>query len=329
MGWLRRGVVLGACAVVATVGMACGEDAEPSGPYVTLLVTRDFGRETISEERLPLAGHTTAMRLLEESHDVDADQGFVKAVDGLRSNPNPPDDDEETLWAVYVNGLESDVPTADFPLVAGDVVQLDLRDYYVTLDVRATVGAFPQPFTGGMLGGRFPVRIRCAQGYHVACAEVRQKLRKAGVDPTGAPPAQPRLTPALRKWRGLVAPVRRATVLVGPWYRWRNDKWARRLEQGARYSGVFVRPGRDTLSMRLLDWDAHHSETLTGEVGLVAAMRPTEEDLLWFVTGINLPGVEKAAHALTPRALRGAYAVIATDDGLERIPVPPSSGRRP
>ena len=60
-----------------------------------------------------------------------------------------------------VNGIETDEDAPEYELYPGDVVQWDLRYWYVTLDVRATVGAFPQmategraPWTATLLGMR-------------------------------------------------------------------------------------------------------------------------------------------------------------------------------
>ncbi len=312
-----------ACIAIAT--NACGEEKaapEVTGPAVTLRVTRDFGRETLAQERLPIEGHRTALRMLEENHDVEQENQAVVSIDGIEQVSNPAPGEQETSWAVFVNGVETDVASAYFPVDPGDVVQFDLRDYYVTLDVRATIGAFPQPFTGGMLGVRFPVTVKCSIGYHIPCRQVRRALRRAGVDPYGGHPRQPRLSKLQRIALQTEATIDRATILVGPWYAWRTQEWARWIDRGPRFSGVFARFGADARSLDVLDWDTHGVKRFLAGTGLVAAIRPTEADLRWYVTGVDLAGVEHAADALTSGRAADAYAVVAGETGVENLPVP-------
>lgn len=315
VAWTRS---VGAAALVAVATVlavaGCGE-AEPSGPEVTLRVTRDFGNELIDAERLPLDGHRTVLRLLEENHEVDASEyGGIEAIDGLRARNARFDGDQDQTWAINVNGIENDYGVDELRLFPGDVVQLDLRDWYVTLDVRATVGAFPQPFTGGMLGRRFPVTVRCAPGFGTACGEVRRALRAAGVDPSGREPAGKPPARALGQ-------LRRASILVGPWRHWRDRAWPRRIDRGPRYSGVFARFSPNAKIVRLLDWDANQAGRLGVGTGLIAAMRPTSTDLLWLVTGTDRQGVERAARALDSRAIEDAFAAIVTGAGVRKIPL--------
>lgn len=312
-GHRRARGLLAAATVAAALGSCGGEAAEPQGPTVTQRITRDFGRELLSDDRAPLEGHRTVMRLLEAHNEVATgfDGDVVEAIDGRRQRREPPD---ESAWVFMVNGVEADEYPPDYRLHPGDVVHWDLRDWYVTLDVRATVGAFPETFTRGVFGKRFPVRLRCLPPSTVACREARQRLRAAGVDIDGSRPAGG-LPPRGQPQRG--------RVLVGTWNRLRRGEWARRIDEGPRYSGIFARFSSDARSLRLLDWDDRTVRTEGPGTGLVGAMRPTEEDMLWLVTGVDEEGVERAARALDSDTLRDAFAVVLTRDGTEKIPLPP------
>lgn len=304
--------------MLAGLGAGCGDSAEPSGPTVTQRVTRDFGYEVVGvEQDAPLAGHETALRLLRDYEEVETSfkGAGVESIDGLEAvwEPKPPSDDEST-WALNVNGIETDEIPPKYKLYPGDLVQWDLRDWYVTLDVRATVGAFPETFTRGAYGKRFPVRVECAPASPGPCAKVEGALRDAGVridgsQPPGGPPQR--------------YEVQRATVLVGPWNHWRERTWPGRIDRGPRYSGIFARFSPDVDELRLLDWNAHRVRTVGAGTGLVAAHRPTEADLQWFVTGVDERGVERAADALTSPKLRDSFAVALTDEGVVKLPLAP------
>jgi hypothetical protein len=315
----RRLTLLASAALaVAGPGVGCGDSAEPSGPTVAQRVTLEFGHELLAaEESAPLERPPTVLRLLKSYQKVEMGVvgRAVSSIDGHAADWEDEDGDgDESTWALIVNGIEADEQPSEYRLYPGDVVQWDLRDWYVTLDVRATVGAFPQTFTRGVFGKRFPVTVECAQPASPSCAQVEGALRDAGVAIDGSSPAGglPR--------RGQ---PRRARVLVGPWKSWRKRAWPSRIDAGPRYSGVFARFSPGAGELRLLDWNAHRVRSVGAGTGLVAAIRPTEEDLLWLVTGVDEQGVERAADALNARSLRDAFAVVVTGDGVEKLPLTP------
>ena len=189
----RRAALVGLVALVTAGFGGCGDSAEPSGPTVTQRITRDFGHELLaSEQSAPLAGHGTVLRLLREYEEVKTSAGgsAVSSIDGLKADwERKSENDDESTWALIVNGIEADEEPGKYKLYPGDVIQWDLRYWYVTLDVRATVGAFPQTFTRGVFGKRFPVTVECARPSDTSCARVKGALRDAGVAIDGSPPA--------------------------------------------------------------------------------------------------------------------------------------------
>lgn len=85
----RAGHGVAACAVMAAALWGCGAaETEPTGPTVTQHITRDFGRELLSaQERTPLEGHGTVMRLLRSHHEVEisSSDSAVHAMTGCAS----------------------------------------------------------------------------------------------------------------------------------------------------------------------------------------------------------------------------------------------------
>jgi hypothetical protein len=307
--------------MVGGLGVGCGDSADPSGPTVVQRVTQEFGHELIeAQDSASLEPGDSALSVLRRYEEVKLG-GFgyaISSIDGLKAatnyNGELKDGQDESTWAQITNGIEGDEKPSKYRLYPGDVVQWDLRYWYVTLDVRATVGAFPETFTRGVFGKRFPVRVLCAPSSPGPCATVKAKLRDAGVPidgskpPGGLPPAgQPQ----------------RATILVGPWSSWKDRLWPGRIDRGARYSGVFARFSPDADELRLLDWYAHRVRTVGAGTGLVAAQRPTEEDLQWVVTGVDEQGVKRAADALGSPETRDAFAAAVTDKGVEKLPLKP------
>ena len=322
--WSPRVATCLASTILATstiLASSCASgDADHSPQTASLRITRDFGRTALAiHETVPLPARATMLQTLRDNHRVRVrtDRGWPLSIDGLSVYNRG---ESETTWALNVNGIEADEAPRDYRVHAGDVIQWDYRDWYVTLDVRATVGAFPETFTRGVFGRRFPITVECADSAALACKRVMQRLRRAGVATDGS------LPPGPRPPRG---EVQRARILVGPWKRWRGRAWPRRIDEGARYSGVFAKFNRSANRIRLLDWDGRTVRAVGAGSGLVAAQRPTEEDLLWVVTGVDDEGVERAARALGSPNLRDAFALVVTPRDLVKVPVPLADSDRP
>jgi Domain of unknown function (DUF4430) len=298
---------LAATAVATLAGCGLGAGEERSGAGVDLRVTRDFGGELLlAREGLRIREDETVMRVLRRHADVETrfGGGFVQEIDGLAgAGPGGRSD-----WFYYVNGIEAAEGAADYELSPGDVVQWDHRGWGETMDVRAIVGAFPQPFRDGLHGKRFPVRVECAEPDADACRHVKDVLQAADVPVSGA---------------SLGAPGDQnvARLLVADWPAARMLPSARLLEQGPERSGVFARFADGGRRLELLGEDGAVVERAGAGAGLVAALRPTDEELLWLVTGVDEAGVSRAANALGAERLRDAFAVAALGGRIAKLPV--------
>jgi hypothetical protein len=304
-----RGLLLAclAAALAALAGCGLGPGEERSGAGVDLRVTRDFGQQLVlAEDDLRIREDETVMRMLRRNADVETrfGGGFVQSIDGLAGRGS----DGTSDWFYYVNGIAADKGAADYELSPGDVVQWDRRDWGATMDVRAIVGAYPQPFVDGVEGKRFPVRVECEDAEADACRLVKQRLRDAGVPANSA---------------ALGAPGNQnvARVLVADWQSARELPTVRLIELGPRRSGVFARFVDDGRELELLGEDAQAIRTEGPGAGLVAALRPTDTELIWLITGVDEAGVDAAAEAFRTRELRDAFAVAVSEGRVAKLPL--------
>lgn len=304
------GGLLAAVALVAGAGCGVGAGAEKKGGGAQLRVTRDFGQKPLSQaSAATVRDGQTVMRFLRGSNKVKTRYGggFVQSIDGLSGTGRGGEKD----WFFYVNGIASDRGAADYDLHPGDVVQWDYRYWRAAQDVRANVGAFPEPFLHGLDGKRFPVRVECEDPSSQACGGVKETLRAEGVPATGA---------AL----GTSGGQNVARVVVATWSRARELPSLKAIERGPGRSGVFARyAGRD---LELLDQRGRVVRTEGADSGLVAALRPTDMEVVWVVTGGSSKGVDKAASAFRTDALRDAFAVAAPARG-PAVKLPVGAGR--
>jgi uncharacterized protein DUF4430 len=293
-----------AMACLCTLAAAgCGfGPGEPVGD-VELTVTRDYGSRVLlrgSESDAPES--ETAMRLLDRRAEISTRYGggFVESVNGLEGDTI---DGRSYDWFFYVNGVESPVGSADYPLHGGYRVWWDYRDWTAAMRVPAVVGSFPEPFLHGYEGERHSMLVRCLGGGR-ACVLVRERLRGSGARLDG---------------RG-EDPIR---VLVGPWARVRSDDAASQVESGPAYSGVFadfVRSGR-SWGLQMLD-AAGHPVRAPAQAGLVAATRRGDDPPTWMITGSDAADALAAARLLNAAELRDHYAVAIGPAGPTSLPVP-------
>ena len=300
-------LLLAVCALVSLAGCGLGPGNEQSGDAAAVRVTRDFGTELLSSDRFEkVRDGQTVMRALQSRRNVETrfGGGFVQSIDGLSGQGASDTED----WFYYVNGLEASVGAADYDLSPGDVVQWDYREWGETMDVGAIVGAFPEPFLHGQDAKRFPVRVECEDVETQACKSVKASLEEVGVPATGSSLGASGNQDVVR-------------VVVATWARARELPSAKVVEQGPGKSGVFARYRSDGERLDLLDERGETVRAAGPDTGLVAALRPAESEIVWLVTGGDEAGVENAAAAFNADSLRDAFAVAATPDGPEKLPL--------
>ncbi|HYI36943.1 MAG TPA: DUF4430 domain-containing protein [Thermoleophilaceae bacterium] len=299
-----RSLAVLATAAIALAGCGIGAGAEQEGGGVDQVVTRDFGQQRLDQRSLGSVRESdTVMRLLQGGNRVKTRYGggFVQSIDGVAASGG-------RAWLYFVNGVVGGEAADDYELSGGDVVQWDYHSTKVRQDIPAIVGAFPEPFVRGLEGRKLPVRVECEDATGGPCERVKKILRDAGAPATGS---------AL----GTQGTQNVARVVVARWATARNLPTVRALEQGPRRSAVFARFSRSG-ELSLLD-DSGRTVTNAGrDAGLVAALRPRDDQLAWVVTGGSQAGLERAVDAFRRTDLRDAFAVAAPARGAPvKLPV--------
>ena len=308
---MRRAVALLCACLLAGTGAGCGlGEGEERAGGAALRVTRDFGRVELGATIVPsVREDQTVMRLLSSEFDVETRFGgrFVQAIDGVEAEGGSAPAD----WFYFVNGIEADVGAAEYDLSPSDRVQWDHRHWAAAMRVPAIVGAFPEPFLHGLEGERRPVRVECEEASAAACDEAKERLRRAGVATAGASLGAPGTETVTR-------------LVVARWPRARIVRGAPDLEKGPEATGVFARFAPGGRALKLLDETGHPVRRVEpGDgVGLVLAMRPRADELVWLVTALDEKGLEAGVRALEASKLRDAFAVAATRRTVEKLPLP-------
>jgi hypothetical protein len=228
----------------------------------------------------------------------------VESIDGLA--PSGAHND----WFYYVNGVQAAKGAATTAVHAGDQIWWDLHDWSATDSIPAVVGSFPEPFTTGIAGKRYPVTLECAANVDAACTRVAKAMSAVHV-------------PASSQLLGTGSGPATLGIVVGTWSEIRSEVAAELVAHGPGASGVYAHfsgPGGDAL--QLLDPSGHVVRTLGRGAGLIAATADSSSVPTWMITGTDTAGVLAAARALTPQALHDHFALAV--DGAARVPVPAS-----
>jgi hypothetical protein len=301
-----RGTAIAAALLLAALAVAgCGLGPGAEVGSVRLTVSKEFGAEPMLEDSVKANESDTVMRVLEGSAPIETRYGggYVKSIEGVAETSrggNPYD------WFFFVDGVESPVGAAEYPLKGGERIWWDFRDWQATNHVPAVVGSWPAPFVGGYEGERHPVVVECeGGGVGGACEAVEAALEDEGVKLAKGSPGG-----AIR-------------VLVGPWPALRSDPAAAQLEGGPADSGVYAKlePSGSGYSLVGLEPDGAVAKRFGAAAGLVAATRHLEGPPVWLVTGATPAGVRAAAGLLDVADLRDHYAVVSEDGEVVPLPV--------
>jgi hypothetical protein len=307
----RPALLFTAALATAALLSGCGLGAGPGTKDARVQVTGDFGAQLYGsavEKHVP--GAETVMSLLERHFKVATRYGggFAESIAGHSGSSSHRD------WFYYVNGIEASKGAAGTDVHAGDHIWWDLHDWTATDSVPAVVGSYPEPFTSGVGGRRFPTLVDCAPGLQAACNKVGEALHKYGVK-------------AADQALGTGSGSDSLAVVIGTWSQVRGVDAAELIAAGPRQSGVYARfVGSGNEILELDDAKGAVGRSLHGSAGLIAATsEPSLGQPTWFVTGTDNAAVMAAANDFTAAKLHDHFAVAVHGSRVIPVPLDPGS----
>ena len=305
---MSRRIRTALAALAIALGCAgCGFGPGVAAKGVDVRVTEGFGTTNVGHARESKATGTV-MQALQRSFKVSTKYGggFVESIDGDSGSSARYD------WFLYINGIQSPKGAAATQVHKGDHVWWDLHDWRATNSVPAVVGSFPEPFTNGFGGRRYPTIVECVNSKSAPCKTVTGELSSFKI-------------PVSQAAVGYGSGNDSIGVVVGPWKKIDGELVAELVKYGPGASGVYARFVDGGAKLELLDPDGKVARTFGPGTGIVAAVNgngPGNSNAVptWLVTGTDAAGVAAASKALTQSRLARRFALVV--HGGTDYPVP-------
>ncbi|MDY6959154.1 MAG: DUF4430 domain-containing protein [Halobacteriota archaeon] len=281
----------------------CGCVDGPVETTPTIIVTRDFGRETIFQGS---ANGSDALEALKEVLRVDEDGGFINGIGDIRSEfPSNKND-----WFFYVNGISSNVGAGDYTIHDGDILRFDFHDWDRYLRIPALIGDFPEPFVHGYGGSRQETLIVYDQGFFNIASPLKDELEEMGA------------SVQLREDLPEEEKEKYNLIVIGR----PEFKYITELNDMYDKLGLFVYFEED--EMVLLDSNGDVSNRYGSGAVIQATQNPWNpkgtnacENVVWMVCGSE-EDVREGIHILSSKRdkIQHSFAVIVVGDDIIKVP---------
>jgi ABC-type enterochelin transport system substrate-binding protein len=99
---------------------------ENKNEQVTVQVTKDNGKEKVTEKEVEIKEETTVMDVMKNNFEVETqfDDSFISSIEGIAGN-----EQDKTSWFFSVNGEEAMKGAKEIVLKPGDTVEFDFHKY--------------------------------------------------------------------------------------------------------------------------------------------------------------------------------------------------------
>lgn len=98
------------------------ETEEVQEAEILVTISKDDGKEILSEKEIQIEENEILMDVMKENFDIEEDGGFITAIDGVE-----PEEGEQKAWMYFVNDEMAMVGATEYELEDGDHVVFDLQ----------------------------------------------------------------------------------------------------------------------------------------------------------------------------------------------------------
>jgi protein involved in sex pheromone biosynthesis len=99
---------------------------ETKQEQVTVQITKNNGKEKVSEKKVDITKSSTVMDVMKENFEIETqfEDSFISSIEGVAGN-----EQDKTSWFFSVNGEEAMKGAKEITLKPGDTVEFDFHKY--------------------------------------------------------------------------------------------------------------------------------------------------------------------------------------------------------
>ena len=291
-------------------------NSEQTKTKVTVVVTQNFGRELILEQKIESGSDTSAIDALQIVADVETKYGgyFVSSINGISSECEGESQSKKD-WFFYINGIASNIGARDYILRDGDVEHWDFRAWSYHQFIPVIIGDFPQPFQSGYQNKLKPTLVVYEEAFPAEAETLVKKLEGYGVTEVSAV-SYGLLSNEAKENSNLIIIAVPHNILISE------------LNNAHKKLGFYAYFEQNTLIS--LDAEGNLSREFVKGCGLMQATQNpwnpkgigSGENVVWVITGTDVNSVKSAAEMLITYndGLRRTFSVVI--NGKEFIKIP-------
>lgn len=312
---LAKKVLTLALLVMFVFSGGCSSPPEVATGEVTLMVTRDFGKEYIFNEHIKLDSRKSVMDLLNQHLDVQTAYGggFVNSINGLESGYTNTADKEKLDWFYFMNGIMTNVGATEYFPAKGDVIWWDYHAWGNIPFTPAVIGSFPQPFLNGYQGKNPGTLILFGQGCQDLAETLADYLKSVGVKEVEIKLYEEKL--ALDRSK--------ITVVVALWEELADTSFWNGIQAHRDKTGWFAElektafHGLNELTQRQVTYKQGAGAILATGMGM------GDSTPLWLVTGLDKQGIADAVYVLTSEEgkISGHFGALVYNKNVVPLPI--------
>jgi len=282
---------------------------------VKLMITKNFGSQTLVEKQVALKSNWTVIDLLESTAKITTkwDGSFVNSIDGLESQSGGFSRDGLD-WFYYINGICSDVGADGYDLKTGETVWWDYHAWKSMGSANsAVIGCYPEPFIHGY-GGTIKATTVMASKENVKLAEsLKNSLMSRGVGTINIKNLD----------NNLLEKRQVPTIVIGTWNELKLLDWLEEFNKAYKKTGVSAR--FTDKGLELLDYGGNAVQTVQESAGIIAASGSGlgDDSPLWLIAGTDQAGLNLAVDILVknPAKISGFYSAVISSNKIYRLPL--------
>lgn len=258
---------------------------------VTLLVTKDYGREILFNKKVEIKSEWTVIDLLENNLEIETkwDGSFVASINGFESE-NGGLSGKRLDWFYYVNGICADVGAGGYTIKPGEVIWWDYHTWEsMGATTSAVIGSYPEPFLHGYGGKVGSTNILSSPENQSLAAQVQKSLEEKGV----------KVVNMIELSENIIANREVPTIVLGEWNELKKINWLDDFNRAYRKTGACMHFTEN--GIELLKNNNEIGQSIEKSAGVVIATGEVLGDSspLWLVIGTDTAGLQQAVNILT------------------------------